>query len=150
MNLPIDDIEKLKSKYVGFLNWQDIIAGLSIAGLLLPQALAYSSIGNLPAQAGIIGLFARAALLRYFWFQPLCPRFSHIVVSCRPGCSDPVSGRGQSRLPIDACLGPCRHDRPDFHYCRPDPHGEPSPISLQNRFCAASPSGWPSSLSSSS
>ena len=58
MNLPIDDIEKLKSKYVGFLNWQDIIAGLSIAGLLLPQALAYSSIGNLPAQAGIIGLFA--------------------------------------------------------------------------------------------
>ena len=58
MNLQIDDIEKLKSKYVGFLNWQDIIAGLSIAGLLLPQALAYSSIGNLPAQAGIIGLFA--------------------------------------------------------------------------------------------
>lgn len=31
---------------------------MSIAGLLLPQALAYSGIGNLPAQAGIIGLFA--------------------------------------------------------------------------------------------
>lgn len=58
MNLPIEDFQKIKSKYVGFLNWQDIIAGLSIAGLLLPQALAYSSIGNLPAQAGIIALFA--------------------------------------------------------------------------------------------
>jgi len=38
--------------------WRDAIAGLSIAGLLLPQALAYSSIGNLPPQAGIIALFA--------------------------------------------------------------------------------------------
>jgi len=41
-----------------FLNWPDLAAGISIAGLLLPQALAYSSIGNLPAQAGIISLIA--------------------------------------------------------------------------------------------
>lgn len=41
-----------------FLNWPDLVAGVSIAGLLLPQALAYSSIGNLPAQAGIIALIA--------------------------------------------------------------------------------------------
>ncbi len=41
-----------------FLNWPDLAAGISIAGLLLPQALAYSSIGHLPAQAGIIALFA--------------------------------------------------------------------------------------------
>lgn len=41
-----------------FLNWPDLAAGISIAGLLLPQALAYSSIGNLPAQAGIIALIA--------------------------------------------------------------------------------------------
>lgn len=39
-------------------NVPDLLAGISAAGLLLPQALAYSSIGNLPAQAGIIALFA--------------------------------------------------------------------------------------------
>lgn len=38
--------------------WQDAITGLSVAGLLLPEAVAYSSIANLPAQAGIIALFA--------------------------------------------------------------------------------------------
>nr|WP_255342420.1 SulP family inorganic anion transporter [Herminiimonas sp. CN] len=38
--------------------WQDALAGLSIAGLLLPEAIAYSSIGNLPPQAGVIALFA--------------------------------------------------------------------------------------------
>ncbi|NMM38358.1 MAG: SulP family inorganic anion transporter [Glaciimonas sp.] len=38
--------------------WQDVIAGLSIAGLLLPEAVAYSSIGNLPPHTGVIALFA--------------------------------------------------------------------------------------------
>ena len=37
---------------------QDLVAGLSIAGLLLPEAVAYSSIGNLPPQAGVLALFA--------------------------------------------------------------------------------------------
>lgn len=36
----------------------DLIAGLSISGLLLPEAVAYSGIANLPPQAGIIALFA--------------------------------------------------------------------------------------------
>ena len=36
----------------------DIISGISIAGLLLPEAVAYSSIGNLPPQAGVVALFA--------------------------------------------------------------------------------------------
>jgi len=40
------------------IRWRDVVAGLSIAGLLLPEAVAYSSIGNLPPQAGIIALFA--------------------------------------------------------------------------------------------
>jgi MFS superfamily sulfate permease-like transporter len=40
------------------LAWPDIIAGLSLAGLLLPEAVAYSSIANLPPQAGVIALFA--------------------------------------------------------------------------------------------
>ncbi|MEA5097650.1 MAG: SulP family inorganic anion transporter, partial [Burkholderiaceae bacterium] len=39
-------------------NWSDVIAGLSLAALLLPQALAYSSIGNLSPQSGLIALFA--------------------------------------------------------------------------------------------
>ena len=59
MNLPAKkNDQNIYAKFASKLNWQDAIAGLSIAGLLLPQALAYSGIGNLPAQAGIIGLFA--------------------------------------------------------------------------------------------
>jgi MFS superfamily sulfate permease-like transporter len=36
----------------------DAMAGLSLAGLLLPEAVAYSGLANLPPQAGVIGLFA--------------------------------------------------------------------------------------------
>jgi len=38
--------------------WRDLLAGLSIAGLLLPEAVAYSSIAALAPQAGVIALFA--------------------------------------------------------------------------------------------
>ncbi|WP_085632623.1 SulP family inorganic anion transporter [Pseudomonas sp. R16(2017)] len=38
--------------------WQDLLAGLSIAGLLLPEAVAYSTIAALAPQAGVIALFA--------------------------------------------------------------------------------------------
>jgi MFS superfamily sulfate permease-like transporter len=41
----------------------DLLAGLSIAGLLLPEAVAYSGLAGLPPQAGVIGLFA--GLLAY-------------------------------------------------------------------------------------
>src|SRR5580658_3819398 len=36
----------------------DLLAGMSIAGLLLPEAVAYSGLANLPPQAGVIALFA--------------------------------------------------------------------------------------------
>ena len=36
----------------------DFVAGLSIAGLLLPEAVAYSGIAGLPPQAGVIALLA--------------------------------------------------------------------------------------------
>jgi MFS superfamily sulfate permease-like transporter len=36
----------------------DAVAGLSIAGLLLPEAVAYSGIAGLPPQAGVTALFA--------------------------------------------------------------------------------------------
>jgi MFS superfamily sulfate permease-like transporter len=41
-----------------FADAADILAALSIAGLLLPEAVAYSGLANLPPQAGVIGLFA--------------------------------------------------------------------------------------------
>jgi sulfate permease, SulP family len=40
------------------LDIADVLAALSIAGLLLPEAVAYSGLANLPPQAGVIGLFA--------------------------------------------------------------------------------------------
>jgi len=36
----------------------DVLAGLSIAGLILPEAVAYSGLAGLPPQAGVIALFA--------------------------------------------------------------------------------------------
>ncbi len=39
-------------------NLADALTGLSLAGLLLPEAVAYSGLANLPPQAGVIGLFA--------------------------------------------------------------------------------------------
>jgi sulfate permease, SulP family len=41
----------------------DVLAGLSIAGLLLPEAVAYSGLAGLPPQAGVLALFA--GLLAY-------------------------------------------------------------------------------------
>ncbi|WP_374257585.1 SulP family inorganic anion transporter [Aquabacterium sp.] len=43
--------------------WRDLIAGLSVAGVLLPEAVAYAGIGNLPPQAGVMALLA--GLLAY-------------------------------------------------------------------------------------
>ncbi|MHA6205676.1 SulP family inorganic anion transporter [Dyella soli] len=39
----------------------DLVAGLAIAGLLLPEAVAYSGIAGLPPQAGVIALFVGLA-----------------------------------------------------------------------------------------
>lgn len=36
----------------------DLIAGLSLAGLLLPEAVAYSGLADLPARAGIVAMLA--------------------------------------------------------------------------------------------
>ena len=40
---------------------RDLVAGLSVAGLLLPEAVAYASIGNVPPQMAVIALFAGMA-----------------------------------------------------------------------------------------
>ena len=44
----------------------DVLAGLSIAGLLLPEAVAYSGIAGLPPQAGVIALFVGLACYGLF------------------------------------------------------------------------------------
>src|ERR1700736_4348659 len=43
---------------IGAFDPADALAGLSLAGLLLPEAVAYSGLANLPPQSGVIGLFA--------------------------------------------------------------------------------------------
>ena len=43
---------------IGAFSPADALAGLSLAGLLLPEAVAYSGLAGLPPQAGVIGLFA--------------------------------------------------------------------------------------------
>src|SRR5580700_2566718 len=40
------------------LHLGDALAGLSLAGLLLPESVAYSGLANLRPEAGVIGLFA--------------------------------------------------------------------------------------------
>lgn len=45
---------------------KDVLAGLSIAGLLLPEAVAYAGIANVPPQAGVVALLA--GLLVYAMF----------------------------------------------------------------------------------
>jgi MFS superfamily sulfate permease-like transporter len=54
---------------------RDLLAGASIAGLLLPEAVAYSGLAGLPPQAGVIGLFA--GLLCY----GLIGRSRHAIVA---------------------------------------------------------------------
>src|SRR5579862_8895319 len=39
-------------------SFADVLAGVSIVGLLLPEAVAYSGLANLPPQAGVMALFA--------------------------------------------------------------------------------------------
>jgi MFS superfamily sulfate permease-like transporter len=36
----------------------DLVAGLSLVGLLLPEAIAYAQLANLPVQAGVVAMFA--------------------------------------------------------------------------------------------
>jgi MFS superfamily sulfate permease-like transporter len=59
----------------GALEPADALAGLSLAALLLPEAVAYSGLANLPPEAGVIGLFA--GLLCY----ALIGRSPHAIVA---------------------------------------------------------------------
>jgi MFS superfamily sulfate permease-like transporter len=55
----------IRKKYVPIVDWLrgDIVAALSVWALLVPQALAYSSIAGVPAEYGLYAAFA--ALVAY-------------------------------------------------------------------------------------
>ena len=61
-----------RSQSIGRPTGRDVLAGLSLAGLLLPEAVAYAGIGNMPPQAGMVALFA--GLLAYGLLG--CSRFA--------------------------------------------------------------------------
>ena len=75
----------------------DALAGLSIAGLLLPEAVAYSGLAGLPPQAGVIALFA--GLVCY----GLLGRSRYAIVTATSSSAavlasrDPRPGRRRSR-----------------------------------------------------
>jgi SulP family sulfate permease len=48
---------------IGVNGGADVVAGLSIAGLLLPEAVAYAGLAGMPPQTGVVALFA--GLLAY-------------------------------------------------------------------------------------
>jgi len=56
--VPVATANSSSDSSAGSTTSADLLAGLSIAGLLLPEAVAYSGIAGLPPQAGVIALFA--------------------------------------------------------------------------------------------
>ncbi|HTA65270.1 MAG TPA: SulP family inorganic anion transporter [Xanthomonadaceae bacterium] len=84
----------------------DVLAGLSIAGLLLPEAVAYSGIANLPPQAGVIallvGLFCYGLLGRSRYAIVSATSSSAAVLAA--GTLALASLQGTSRVAIAATM----------------------------------------------
>lgn len=51
---PLDHTPMPRPQRIG----RDVLAGVSIAGLLIPEAVAYAGLANLPPQAGLIALLS--------------------------------------------------------------------------------------------
>lgn len=51
---------------LGTMNRRDLVAGLSVAGLMLPEAVAYASIAGLPADRAIVAAIAGAGAYALF------------------------------------------------------------------------------------
>ncbi len=75
----------------------DALAGLSIAGLLLPEAVAYSGLAGLPPQAGVIALFAGLVCYGLLGRSRYAHRHGHLVLGGGAGIGDPRPGRRRSR-----------------------------------------------------
>src|ERR1700733_7242557 len=79
----------------------DLLAGLSIAGLLLPEAVAYSGIAGVPPQAGVIALFAglvcyglfgrsRYAIVSATWTSAAVLAAGTLALACPEGAARAV------------------------------------------------------------
>ena len=75
------------------LHRADFIAGLSVIGLLLPEAVAYAGIAGMPPASGLIALFCGLACYRP---QPLrdCVRHEFLRSRARRRCRDTLRGPG--------------------------------------------------------
>jgi MFS superfamily sulfate permease-like transporter len=98
------------------VNMADAFAGLSLAGLLLPEAVAYSGLANLPPQAGVIGLLA--GLLCY----ALVGRSRYAIVSAT---SSSAAVFAAAPVPSDSVWHSPRYwcARPGWRSCWPAVHG---------------------------
>jgi SulP family sulfate permease len=80
---------------------RDVLAGVSIAGLLLPEAVAYAGIANLPPQAGLIALLSGLvvyALAGSSRFAIVSATSSSAAVLAATVVSEPGAGAGQQAV----------------------------------------------------
>ncbi|RZF25005.1 SulP family inorganic anion transporter [Paraburkholderia sp. UYCP14C] len=86
---------------------RDVLAGLSIAGLVLPEAVAYAGIANLPPQAGLIALLAGLlvyALVGTSRFAIVSATSSSAAVLAATVFSEPTSNVVATQLALAAAL----------------------------------------------
>ena len=96
------------SIWVGMLGaaWKwDLIAGLSVAGLLLPEAIAYASIAGLPPQHGVVAAIAGLlvyALLGRSRFAIVAPTSSSAAILAAAAASAELAQTPEQRLALAA------------------------------------------------
>jgi MFS superfamily sulfate permease-like transporter len=78
--------------------WRDLVAGLAVAGLLVPEAVAYASIAGLPPRYGVIALLA--GLLCY----GLIGRSRFAIVSATSSSAAVLAAATASLAPGDGAL----------------------------------------------
>ena len=85
----------------------DLVAGLSLAGLVLPEAVAYSGIANLPPQAGIIALVAGLAVYGLFGSSrfAIISATSSSAAVLGAACASLSGGSPQRAVLLAAALG---------------------------------------------
>ena len=87
------------------LSRRDVIAGLCVAGLLLPEAVAYASIAGLPPQHGVFGAIAGLlvyALLGRSRFAIVAPTSSSAAILAAAAASAETGQTPEQRLALAA------------------------------------------------
>ena len=83
----------------------DVIAGLSVAGLLLPEAIAYASIAGLPPQHGVVAAIAGLliyALVGRSRFAIVAPTSSSAAILAAAAASAEMAQTPEQRLALAA------------------------------------------------